>query len=87
MSILEDPNHIKAHQIAIKFPELKAQIYLFKHQYQKILIAFFQQNLKALQKAHTLSSMPDKLENLENRIRRKIEILVAESKKSNFVVS
>lgn len=80
LAILEEPNHIKAHKIAVKFPELKAQIYQFKQQYQKILIEFFKQNLKALQKAHTLSSMPDKLEQLENRISRKIELLEEESK-------
>lgn len=82
LTILEDLNHVKAHKIATKFPELKAQIYQFKNQYQKILIEFFKQNLKALQKAHTLSSTPDKLEKLEKRIAKKIEALEEESKTS-----
>jgi len=87
LAIMENEDNLKAHKIAVKFPELRNQINLFQAEYCQILHSFFQDNLKALEKAKAFSEDTNKLASLIEKINKKISSLKEEIEKTKATLS
>jgi len=74
---LEDKKNRIAFNIATNFPKLKEKTRRLKADYQVILAAYLDNNLKALRIAKTLTTDTEGLEQLENRIQQRKAILTA----------